>query len=332
LVGLVEQMQILAGASDRSAKWLAAADNEELTGLRALSLEAQVAADRDPEADHEALIEPRGQVLLAEATNPADRIAVLTGIGDLYTKLKEYGHAERWYRQLVSIAPEQFPLLVGSLARQGRLGDAITVCGEAAKSDRTARPAMVLTAALTESEPTEQDFKQASPIMAAAIEEFPADVGLLYAVSLVDLLENRHDDAIRHYRQILAANPRHVPALNNLAMLLAEEPAQRNEAISLIDYAIEIVGKNPGLLDTKGAILAYSSKPAEALPLLVSSIRGGNADPRHHFHLAVVYRDLGKLEESKVQFQLALDRQLDKQLLMPIDQRLLAELRNQLTP
>jgi tetratricopeptide (TPR) repeat protein len=168
--------------------------------------------------------------------------------------------------------------------------------------------------------------------MAAAIEEFPADVGLLYAVSLVDLLEKRHDDAIRHYRQILAANPRHVPALNNLAMLLAEEPAQRNEAISLIDYAIEIVGKNPGLLDTKGAILAYSSKPAEALPLLVSSIRGGNADPRHHFHLAVVYRDLGKLEESKVQFQLALDRQLDKQLLMPIDQRLLAELRNQLTP
>ncbi len=329
LVGLVVQMQILAGVTDRSEKWLAASEMAKDDGLRKLALAVQVAAANDPMADVEPMIEPRAIELVAATTNPADKIAILTGVGDLYTSLKKYGPAERWYRQLVAIAPEQYPLLVGALARQGRLSDAIAVCEEAKQTDSTTRPAMVLTAALTESQPTEQDFKQAAPVLRVTIDKFPKDVGLLYAASLVALLERKYDEATVLYRQILAANPQHIAALNNLAMLLAEEPSKRTEAVSLIDRAIEIVGKDPGLLDTKGAILAYSSKPAEALPLLVSSIRGTSADPRHHLHLAIVYRDLGRTDEGKEQLKIALDRQLDKQLLMPTDQRLLAELQAQ---
>ncbi len=329
LVALVVQMQVLAGASDRSAKWLAAVDQTGANGLRALILEAQVAADRDPQADLEGLIEPRAAALVTAATTPADRARLFGGLGELYTSLKNHAAAERWHRQLVALAPEQYPLLVGSLTRQERLADAIDVCGEATKADSTTRPAMVLTVALTEGRPTEQDFKQAAPIIAAAVAKFPADVNLLYAVSLVNLLEQNYDDGIDHYRQILKANPQHVPALNNLAMLLAERPAARDEAIRLIDRAIEIVGKDPGLLDTKGAILVYSSRPVEALPLLLSATRDDNADPRHHLHLAVAYRDLGKLDEAKAQLKIAIDRKLDRQLLMPTDQRLLAELQAQ---
>jgi tetratricopeptide (TPR) repeat protein len=326
-------MQVIAGASDRSEKWLAGLDKSGLAGgLRALTLEARVAADRDQQADIEALVEPRANELLSSAGKPADQAAVSEAIGQLYTSLKQHALAERWYRRLVELAPAQYALLAGSLTRQERLADAITVCGEATKTDATTRPAMVLVAALTEGRPSEQDFKQAAPIIAAAVAKFPADVDLLYAVTLVNLLEGKHDDAIRHYRQILASNPRHVAALNNLAMLLAERPADRAEALRLVDLAIEIVGKDPGLLDTKGAILVYSSRPAEALPLLLSATRGESADPRHHLHLAVAYRDLGQLDEAKAQLKIALDRNLDRQLLMPTDQRLLAEMRAQLLP
>jgi predicted negative regulator of RcsB-dependent stress response len=48
--------------------------------------------------------------------------------------------------------------------------------------------------------------------------------------------------------------------------------------------------------------------------------------------LAVAYRDLGQLDEAKAQLKIALDRNLDRQLLMPTDQRLLAEMRAQLLP
>lgn len=331
LVSLVVQMQLLTGASERSEKWLARLGKAGIAGgLRALALEAQVAKDRNPGTDLKGLIEPRAKELAAAATKPSDQAAIYAGIGDLYTNLKQPALAEPWYRSLVAIASEQYPLLVASLTSQQRLSDAIGVCREAAKIDLTVQPAMVLTKALTDGQPKEQDFKEASPIIDAAVARFPEDVGLLYAVSLVDLLQEKYDEAVKRYRQILAANPQHVAALNNLAMLLAERPANREEAIRQIDKAIEIVGKDPGLLDTKGAILVYSSRPAEALPLLVSATRGDKADPRHHFHLAIAYRELGKLEEAKAQFLIARERELDRQLLMPIDQRYLAEMRSAL--
>ena len=131
-----------------------------------------------PQADLEALIEPRAASLLAAATTPADRARLFGGLGELYSSLKNYAAAERWHRQLVTLVPEQYPLLVGSLTRQERLAEAIAVCGEATKADSTARPAMVLTAALTEGRPNEQDFKQAAPIIAAVVAKFPTDVGL----------------------------------------------------------------------------------------------------------------------------------------------------------
>jgi tetratricopeptide (TPR) repeat protein len=327
------QLQLLTGATDETAQWLDKLDRSGTAGaIRALSLEARFASARDPSTDLEVLIEPRANELAAAATRPADQIALYGGIGDLYTSLKQPAAAEPWYRRLVAIAPEQYPLLVASLNNQQRLADAIAVCGEAAKTDLTVRPAMVLIGALTEGQPKEQDFKQANPIIAAVVERFPDDVGLLYAVSLLDLLQGKYDDAVSRYRRILAANSQHAPALNNQAMLLAERPADRDEAIRLIDRAIEIMGKDPGLLDTKGAILVYSSRPAQAVPLLESAIQGDNADPRHHFHLAVAYRDLGKLDQAKAQLKIALDRQLDRQLLMPTDQRLLAEMRSALSP
>ena len=332
LVSLVVQMQLLTGATEKSAEWLDKLDKSGTAGgLRALALEARLAAARDPSTDLEVLIEPRANELATAATRPADQVALYGGIGDLYTSLKQPAAAELWYRRLVAIAPEQYSLLVGSLNSQQRLADAIAVCGEAAKTDLTVRPAMVLTAALTEGQPKEQDFKQANPIIAAAVARFPDDVGLLYAASLVDLLQGKHYDAAELYRKILAANPQHVAALNNRAMLLAERPADRAEAIRLIDRAIEIAGKDPGLLDTKGAILVYSNRPAEALQFLESATQGDNADPRHHFHLAVAYHALGKLDQAKAQLKIALDRQLERQILMPTDQRLLAEMRTALS-
>src|SRR5262249_41903499 len=137
-------------------------------------------------------------------------------------------------------------------------------------------------------------------------------------------------EAVALYRRIVQIYPRSVPALNNLAMILAERPADRAEALRLIDDAINIAGKDPGLLDTKGAILVYAGRSREAVPFLESAIREAEADPRHHFHLALAYRDQGKTEEARSQLRTALDRQLGAQILTPTDQRLLGDLRTAL--
>ncbi|HEX5103461.1 MAG TPA: tetratricopeptide repeat protein, partial [Pirellulaceae bacterium] len=327
---LVVQMQLQARQHERCDKWLDQLAQAEPASLRPAALRAQVAVARDPSADVESLVEAKALEVAAAASNPTDQKKLLAGIGDLYASLKQYAPAERWYRKLVALAPDQYPLLVGTLAKQGRLADAIAICEQAAKTETTSRPILVMVAALTDGTPGEQDYKQAEPLLAAALARFDKEAGLLYSATLVRISQGRYDAAAELYRQILEINPKFVPALNNLAMLLAERPAERGEAITLIDRAIEIAGKDAGLLDTKGAILTYSSRSAEAVPLLVAATRGAAADPRHHFHLAIAYRDQGKLEEAKVQLKTALERQLTQQVLMPTDQRLLAELRSAL--
>ena len=79
-------------------------------------------------------------------------------------------------------------------------------------------------------------------------------------------------------------------------MLLADIPVERPEALKLINQAIDFAGEDAALLDTKGAILLYSGRSAEAVPLLELATREPTADPRHHFHLALAYRDQGKID------------------------------------
>jgi tetratricopeptide (TPR) repeat protein len=326
LLALVVQMQFQAKEFDRTGPWLARLVKAEPDSLRSLVLEAQLTHEQKPEADLSALIEPRTAAILKAAADDEAKTRLMTGIGDLYSSLKVYPAAEKWYRQVIAAKPEQYSLLVGALVRQQKLGDAISLIENVAKTETSARPALVLATALTESKPTPADMARAEPILTAALQEHEKDLGLKYAASLVRLIQGEHEAAESLYREILAVNPKFVPALNNLAMLLAERPTARAEALELISQAIEIAGPDAGLQDTKGAILVYSQRAAEAVPLLEAATRAADADPRHHLHLALAYESLNQVEPAKAHLKIALDRQLESQLLMPLDRQLLAEL------
>jgi predicted Zn-dependent protease len=326
LLALVAQMQMQAKEYDRVTPWLTRLVKSEPNSLRPLVLEAQLTSEQKPEADLTALIEPRTAAILSAAADDAVKIRLMTSIGDLYSSLKVYPAAEKWYRQVVAAKPEQYPLLVGALVRQQKLADAIGLIENAVKTETTSRPALVLATALTESKPTPADMARAEPILTAALQEHEKDLGLKYAASLVKLIQGDYEAAEKLYREILAGNPKFVPALNNLAMLLAEKPTARGEALELISQAIEITGPDAGLQDTKGAILVYSQRAAEALSLLEAATRAPDADPRHHLHLALAYESLGQIEPARKHLQTAVDRQLESQLLMPLDRQLLAEL------
>jgi Flp pilus assembly protein TadD len=326
LLALVVQMQLQTKEFDRVQPWLARLVKAEPNSLRSVVLEAQLTYEQQPTADLTALVEPRTAAILEAAADDATKTRLMTGIGDLYSSLKVYPAAEKWYRQVVAAKPEQYPLLVGALVRQQKLGDAIGLIENAAKTETTARPALVLATALTESKPTAADMTRAEPILTAALKEHEKDLGLKYAASLVRLTQGEYEAAELLYREILTGNPKFVPALNNLAMLLAEKPTARGEALELISQAIEIAGPDAGLQDTKGAILVYSQRAAEAVPLLEAATRAPDADPRHHLHLALAYENLGQVEPARKHLKIALDRQLESQLLMPLDRQLLAEL------
>lgn len=332
-LALVIQTQLLIptqlqnGAAQRSDRWLKKLEATESQSWRPVALRAQVAVRLNEKADVESLVEPKAAELLASAKTPDDKRRLQAAVSDLYVALQRWPAAERWTRQLVSESPPAYPRLTAVLAKEGKLGEAISLCEHAAQSDPTPQAVIVLAQLLVEGRAVRRDFEQAEPILAAALLKFGQDKDLLYSAALVRTVAEQHAQAVALYRRVLAIDSRHVPSLNNLAMILGENPAQRAEALRLIDNAIEIAGEDAGLLDTKGAILVYSGRSEEAVPLLELAARDAEADPRHHFHLALAYCDQGRADAAKSQLKSALDRQLVGQILTATDQKLLVELR-----
>jgi len=89
-------------------------------------------------------------------------------------------------------------------------------------------------------------FASALPAYQAALERWPADVRARFGVANSLLGLGRTDEAIHHYRQLLASQPDHVAALNNLAEALAAAGC-RQQAIATIGQAIAVPGLSPTL-------------------------------------------------------------------------------------
>lgn len=126
--------------------------------------------------------------------------------------------------------------------------------------------------------------------------------------------------------------PRNVAVLNNLATMLAEQPEseKRKEALEYVERAINLVGPQPGLLDTKGMVLFFDGKPDLALAALEEAVRDPSPDPRWWLHLAVVRERSGQLDQARAALQKARAGDLEHQLLTKMDRQLLADLAKRL--
>jgi tetratricopeptide (TPR) repeat protein len=330
VLALLVQLQLLHGSAQRSEKWVSKLEVIDPTPLRALSLRVQLSVALNAKADLAALIEPKAEKIEQAAKTQDERVKVLGGIGDLYFIQKRDADAERWYRKLLALDAKRYGPLVKALQRQGNIKGALAVCQEAVAADDTVQPYLLAANVLIEGKPKDADFQSAEPLFQAGLKKFESDARLLYGLGLVRVMQRRDADSISLFRKVVAASPRSIPALNNLAMLLADIPAERPEALKLIDQAIDFAGQDAALLDTKGAILLYSGRSAEAVGILEQATREPAADPRHHFHLAVAYRDQGRIDEAKQQLKTALERELISQVLTNTDQQLLTELRSSL--
>jgi len=133
------------------------------------------------------------------------------------------------------------------------------------------------------------------------------------------LAQKKSTKAIDAYKKIVKLMPNDVVALNNLAILLGEEPDGTAEALSLIDQAIRIAGKQPLLLDSKAAILMIANRLDEAIPILEIAASATN-DSRVVFHLYQALKKAGRDEEALRIKSKVNPVELRKSILTPDDQ------------
>lgn len=308
-------------------RWLADLDTLEPAGWRGAALRARwlKAQGKDPEVTK--LVDAHVETQLRQDLNPDNKARVLRQAGDLYTALRMHPAAERWYRELLLLDPNSYASLGRSIARQGRVDEAIDLFVKMAAEDASNRPARGLALVLAEVPSSEEQFTRAWKFLSAAETQHRDDASYQLALANLVMARGQAEQAIERYRRLLQKDANQPLALNNLAFLLGEKPETRQEALRLVDQAIALnKGPNGALLDTKGTILLSDGKVAEALPLLERAADPQDADPRNRLHLAAAYLRSGNQEKAKQVYRSFKAAVVDERLFTPGERQMTDEL------
>ena len=136
--------------------------------------------------------------------------------------------------------------------------------------------------------------KQYSPALAQysrgeALE--PGSARMLFQkASLLHAMGSRKQ-AIAEYKRVLNLSEDHVPALNNLAYLLAED---RETVSAAVQYAVRAAVLAPGagaVQDTMGFVLLKTGKIDAGLQSLRQAVRAVPDNPSIHYHLALALNE-----------------------------------------
>lgn len=95
-------------------------------------------------------------------------------------------------------------------------------------------------------------YADAAALLKSAQSRFPGDLSVLFQYGAMLDRQAQHADAERVFRQIVAADPEHAPALNYLGYTLVERGNRLDEAVTLIKRAVAIDPYNGAYLDSLG--------------------------------------------------------------------------------
>ena len=130
-------------------------------------------------------------------------------------------------------------------------------------------------------------------LLLAAADKHGRPISILLALGELRGTQDRVDEAVQVYREILKRDEHNVGAMNNLAVLLALQKRDLNEARQLVEKAIEIAGPLPALLDSRATVYLALGKPQQALSDL-QQVVGEDPRPNRQFHLALAYFRAGQ--------------------------------------
>jgi tetratricopeptide (TPR) repeat protein len=136
-------------------------------------------------------------------------------------------------------------------------------------------------------------LKQADEILAAALQRLPEADDLLVMKAMIAHFQAHYDEELRLYRIVLSRKPQFPLALNNVAWVLSEGLNQPHEALEKIDKVIELAGRTPNNVDTRGVILARMGRLDQAIDELKWVVQAEPTDV-HYYHLAHAYRKMGR--------------------------------------
>jgi tetratricopeptide (TPR) repeat protein len=195
--------------------------------------------------------------------------------------------AEAAFRRLAQASPQGGLALARFLGRQGRVDEALGLCDAAWATCPPPEVATVVVEVVNGPDASQAQRDRAAQRIEAATGRDPDRRELVVSLAILRGLQGRYDEAEALYRKAIAADPRDVVALNNLAWLLTlrDADARGAEALELIERAIAVAGAQPALLDTRAVVLLTLQKVDPAIRDLEQAI-AAEPEAAKYFHLA----------------------------------------------
>lgn len=165
-----------------------------------------------------------------------------------------------------------------------------------------------------------------------AIAANPDSVSLQFDLGNLRCLQGNFKEAEGVFRDVHRRNVAIGAPLNNLAWMLALlDDGRTDEALSLIDQAIDLDGATPDLLDTRALINIVRKQADPAIKDLEDAIRVAPTKDKY-FHLARAYYLANRVADSRNAFRKAVqDLGLTKTDLHPLERKAYDELNSALT-
>jgi len=133
----------------------------------------------------------------------------------------------------------------------------------------------------------------------------PNDVQALQLVGMARAEMGDYTAAREMYEKVLAVQPNHPLAMNNLAELLAERLNRLEEAIPIAQKARQLQPDNPAIADTLGWIEFRRGRYAEALALITEAAAKIGEIPEVQYHLGMTHYMMGQEAPARAALQLA---------------------------
>jgi Tfp pilus assembly protein PilF len=304
--------------------------------------------------DHEGQIDPTTARIAGDAATAGNTEAAIQALGPSFTReamngavydigyrlslrlLEEFARpaaAEAVCRQYLKVTDklQEQITLAAFIGQQGRIDEALDICDEAKdevqpQAAATTAMRMAATGALSA-----KQLDRVDQILAEAVRRKPNSMFLAAQLAALRNLQGRYDEASVLYSVMLEKDPDFILALNNLAVIFAFQGKKLDQALTMIDHAIEHGGRTPDLLDTRGSVLTALGKFAEAAHDLEASIAAAPSAIAY-WHLARAQMEAGNSAEARKSFAQAKEAGIKEESLHNLERKAFQDLQSQLDP
>jgi tetratricopeptide (TPR) repeat protein len=237
-----------------------------------------------------------------------DRGRVDSFIVSTYREARNLDKALEYADNALKESPNNRPLLIiraDVIADKGRIDEAIAALEKLSGDDLDTASAII---GIYE---RAKKYAEAQRVLDAAAKRFPDDLQIHFLQGALYEKQNKVAEAETSFRKALALEKNNAPAMNYLGYMLADRSLKLDEALKLIQKAVEVDPGNGAYLDSLGWVYFRMNNLDKAEEFLKKAARFVDNDADIHDHLAELHYKRGEYENARKEWSKALTLSTD---------------------